>query len=125
MVNLADDLMLLKVGELITRASCLAQELTHPCGGAALHEGVIRTAEDSLRPAQRIDLVGAGLLPRTEILQEPVALAMQGGLVLSGTHQVPAKPLHLSCIGLEEALRLCRCGLFVGQRLGIAAALLG
>merc|ERR1740139_1130212 len=86
-------------------------------------ERVVRTAEDSLRFCQRVNLIGSGLLAHVEILDQPVAFAMKVSDVLLGAHECPQVGLFLATILLEGTLRVSLATLLVSQRLGIQATL--
>mmetsp|Transcript_6639 Transcript_6639/g.19009 ORF Transcript_6639/g.19009 Transcript_6639/m.19009 type:complete len:234 (-) Transcript_6639:12-713(-) len=91
--------------------------------GAGLQQGVVSTAEHSLGTAQRVDLVRASSFAGLEILQQPVALGMQGRDVLLGRHQLADSGLVRVTVSLQIGLQIGRGTDLFRQRLRVSRAL--
>mmetsp|Transcript_99548 Transcript_99548/g.319499 ORF Transcript_99548/g.319499 Transcript_99548/m.319499 type:complete len:403 (-) Transcript_99548:1079-2287(-) len=91
--------------------------------GASLQQGVVSTAEHSLGAAQRVDLVCASGLAGLEILQQPVALGVQGCNVLLRRHQLVDRSLVVATVGLQVGLQIGFGTGLLRQRLRVGGAL--
>mmetsp|Transcript_133331 Transcript_133331/g.426484 ORF Transcript_133331/g.426484 Transcript_133331/m.426484 type:complete len:375 (-) Transcript_133331:102-1226(-) len=103
----------------------MVEELARTGGVSPLDQREVGAAEHGLRLAKRVDFVGTRLLAYLEVLEEPVALGMEGRHVLLEDHELLAGrgllTLALLKLGLHVGLR----SLPVGQRLRVHGALLG
>merc|ERR1719275_187949 len=70
-----------------------------------LHQRVIGAAENRLGPSEGVDFTSASRLPCIEILQKPIAFAMQAVNVLQGHHMLLLQVGVCLLLRLEFALR--------------------
>eukprot|EP00446_Apocalathium_sp_SHHI-4_P003432 CAMPEP_0177178490 /NCGR_PEP_ID=MMETSP0367-20130122/14355_1 /TAXON_ID=447022 ORGANISM="Scrippsiella hangoei-like, Strain SHHI-4" /NCGR_SAMPLE_ID=MMETSP0367 /ASSEMBLY_ACC=CAM_ASM_000362 /LENGTH=111 /DNA_ID=CAMNT_0018625149 /DNA_START=69 /DNA_END=400 /DNA_ORIENTATION=+ len=100
--------------------SCsVAEELASTGSVAPLEQREVGTAENGLRLAKGIDLVSAGLLAHLEVLEEPVALGMEGRDILPQDHELLAGGGLVALALLKLCLHVGLRSLPVGQRLRV------
>merc|ERR1740117_392264 len=93
-----------------------------PQRALGLHEGEVCSAEDGLGLAESINLAGARLLADVKVLQQPIAVVVEGLDVLECGTQFLCGGGMVLCVLLEGGLHVSQSTLLVGKALRVAGA---